>query len=137
MAAYQPGQELKEKLGELFDSDTKVDKILWELLPVYFKVKIAELKIVSIGLKTNQDGNEVKVTVFVVNTISINHISTILAVLDLINLSTSNSWMPYSYAFANIADIEQEHKLYKYTFTSKNLTDEHLANRKVIYFNAF
>ena len=51
MAIYQPGQELKEKLGELFASDTKVDKILWELLPVYFKVKIPELKVVSLDLK--------------------------------------------------------------------------------------
>ena len=136
MASYQPGQELKEKLNQLFDSDVKVHKVLWELLSVYFKVKIPELKVVSIGLKTNETGSEIKISVFVVNTISVNHLSTILAVLDLISLSTSNSWMPYSYSFADIADIEQDHKLYKYIFDSKNLTEENLAGKKVVYFNS-
>ena len=56
MATDQPGQELKEKLNQLFDSDVKIDKVLWELLPVYFNIKIPELKVVSIGLKTNETG---------------------------------------------------------------------------------
>ena len=137
MACYQPGQELKEKLNQLFDSDVKIDKVLWELLPVYFKVKIPELKVVSIGLKTNKTGSEMKISVLVVNTISVEHLSTILAVLDLISLSTSNSWMPYSYSFDDIADIEQGHKLYKYIFDSTNSTNENLAGEKVICFNSY
>ena len=137
MATYQPGQELKEKLSQLFDSDVKIEKVLWELLPLYFKVKIPELKVVSIGLKTNETGSEIKISVFVINTISVDHLSTLLAVLDLISLSTSNSWMPYSYSFADIADIEQEHKLYKYIFASTNLTNENLAGEKFIYFNSY
>ena len=137
MASYQPGQELKDCLEQLFYSEVQLDKVLWELLPVYFKVKIPELKVVSISLKTNETGSEIKISVCVINTISIEHLSTILAVLDLTSLSTSNSWMPYSYSFAEIADIEQEHKLYKYIFTSKNLTEENLAGKKAVYFSCY
>ena len=94
MASYQPSQELKDCLEQLFDSEVKLDKVLWELLPTYFKIKIPELKVVSIGLKTNEKGNEIIVSIFIVNTLSAEKLSTILAVLDLINLSTSNSWLP-------------------------------------------
>ena len=57
MADYQPGEELKERIGELFGSDSKVNKIIWELLPNYFKIKLPELEIISVQLKTNETGN--------------------------------------------------------------------------------
>ena len=94
MATYQPTQDLKNSLTRLFDSEVKVDQVLWELLPTYFKIKIPELKVVSIGLKTNEEGNEIIVSICIVNTLSAEKLSTILAVLDLINLSTSKNWMP-------------------------------------------
>ena len=137
MASYQPTQELKNCLAQLFDSDVKVDKVLWELLPTYFKIKIPELKVVSIGLKTNEEGNEIIVSICIVNTLSAEKLSTILAVLDLINLSTSKNWLPYSYSFNNIVDIEQDHKLYKYCFASKNLSEKDLASKKTFYFNIY
>ena len=137
MATYQPSQELKDCLEQLFDSEVKLDKVLWELLPVYFRIEIPELKVVSIGLKTNENSNEITVSIFIVNTLLVEKLATILAVLDLINLSTSNNWLPYSYSFTNIADIEQEHKLYKYNFTSKNLTEENLAGKEAVYFSCY
>ena len=97
MATYTPSEELKEKLEQLFDSDVKVDQILWELVPIYFKIKIPELKVVSIGLETDEEGKLITISVYVVNTISIERLSVVLAVLDLINLSSSNNWMPFTY----------------------------------------
>ena len=108
MATYTPSEELKEKIEQLFDSDSKVDQILWELVSVYFKIKIPELKVVSIGLETDEEGKQIIINVYVVNTLSIERLSVILAVLDLINLSSSNNWMPFTYSFEEIETIQEE-----------------------------
>ena len=124
MASNTPSSELKEKLEQLFDSDVTIDKVLWELVPVYFQVKIPELKVISIGLKTEEDGKELTITAYVVNFIPVEKVRIILAVLDLINLSSSCNWIPYTYSFIDIMNIQGEDKLYNYTFNTKNLSGE-------------
>ena len=135
MATYTPSEELKEKIEQLFDSDRKVDQILWELVSVYFKIKIPELKVVSIGLQTDEEGKQIIINVYVVNTISIEGLSVILAVLDLINLSSSNNWMPFTYSFEEIETIKEENKLYKYFFKTQNISEENLASKKTKFFS--
>ena len=53
---YNPS-ELKEKISTLYGSDSKVDKVVWELVPNYFKIKLPHLEILSIHLKTNEIGS--------------------------------------------------------------------------------
>ena len=103
MTNYQPGEELKEKIVELFGSDSKVNKIIWELVPNYFKVKLPNLEIISVHLKTNETGNEIKIFIFITNVLTIGLIATILAFLDLINISSSNNWEPDSYSKEDIS----------------------------------
>ena len=133
MATYTASEELKEKLEQLFDSDVKVDQILWELTPKYFEIKIPELKVVSIGLETDEEGKSITITVYVINTISIEKLSVILAVLNLINLSSSNNWMPFTYSFEEIITIQEEHKLYRYFSKTQNISEENLAGKKTFF----
>ena len=56
---------LKEKVVELFGSEeVAVNNIIWELFPNYCKLKLPHLKIISVGLRTNSTGNEIKVSSF-------------------------------------------------------------------------
>ena len=81
MTSYQPSEErkenlakcnpseLKEKITALYGSDSKIDKVIWELVPNYFKIKLPHLEILSIHLKTNEVGNEIKISVFFIRCI--------------------------------------------------------------------
>ena len=67
---------LKEKviqLIQLFGSEEiAVNDIIWELFPNYCKLKLPHLKIISVGLKTNSTGNEIKVSFFfIINLLSL------------------------------------------------------------------
>ena len=128
---------LKEKVFELFGSDIAINKIIWELFPNYCKLKLSHLKIISGGKKTNEAGNEIKISFYVINLSSIEDITTISAVLDTINKSSSNNWNLCYYSYEPIVDIEGENTLFKYIFTCENHTSEHLADKKVLQFITF
>ena len=95
------------------------------------------LKIISGGIKTNEAGNEIKISFYVINLLSIEDITTISAVLDTINKSPSNNWNPCYYSYQPIVDIEGENTLFKYIFTCENHTNEHLVDKKVLQFKTF
>ena len=129
---------LKEKVIQLFGSEeVQVNDINWELFPNYCKLKLPHLKIISAGLKTNSAGNEIKVSFFIVNLLSLEEIVLITAVLDTISKSSNNNWSNFHYSYQPIATINEEHSLFKYTFSSENHTDTYLAGKDVVKFTLF
>ena len=137
MAESNTKTELQEKILELFGSDIAVNKIIWELFPNYCKLKLSHLKIISGGLKTNETGNEIQVSFFIVNLLSLEEIVTISAVLDTVSKSSNNNWSKYHYSYQPIVTIDEGYNLFKYTFTSENHTNEHLADKNVVKFSLF
>ena len=123
---------LKGKIVELFESEeVAVNDIIWELFPNYCKLKLPHLKIISAGLKTNATGNKIKVSFFIVNLLSMT------GVLDTISKSSNNNWSNYHYSYQPIATINEQHSLFKYTFSSENHTNEYLASKDIVKFTLF
>ena len=126
---------LKEKVVQLFGSEEiAVNDIIWELFPNYCKLKLPHLKIISISLRTNSTGNEIKVSFFIVNLLSLEEIVLITSVLDVISKSSNNNWTSYQYSYQPIASINENHNLFKYTFTSENHTNEYLTGKDIVKF---
>ena len=129
---------LKEKVIQLFGSEEiAVNDIIWELFPNYCKLKLPHLKIISAGLRTNSTGNEIRVSFFIVNLLSLEEIVLITSVLDVISKSSNNNWTSYHYSYQPIASINENHNLFKYTFTSENHTNEYLAGKDIVKFTLF
>ena len=126
---------LKKKVVQLFGSEEiAVNDIIWELFPNYCKLKLPHLKIISISLRTNSTGNEIKVSFFIVNLLSLEEIVLITSVLDVISKSSNNNWTSYQYSYQPIASINENHNLFKYTFTSENHTNEYLTGKDIVKF---
>ena len=126
---------LKEKVVQLFGSEEiAVNDIIWELFPNYCKLKLPHLKIISISLRTNSTGNEIKVSFFIVNLLSLEEIVLITSVLDVISKSSNNNWTSYQHSYQPIASINENHNLFKYTFTSENHTNEYLTGKDIVKF---
>ena len=132
---YNP-VELKEKISTLCGSDSKVDKIIWELVPNYFKIKLPHLEILSIQLKTNEVGSEIKISIFLVNILLIEILNKIVDIFDLINLSVSSNWEPYSFIKENTNILYKGKELHKYTFISLNLSNKNFATENVFMYNS-
>ena len=129
---------LKEKVIQLFGSEeVAVNDIIWELFPNYCKLKLPHLKIISAGLKTNSTGNEIKVSFFIINLLPLEEIVLLTGVLDVISKSSNNNWTSYHYSCEPIATINENHNLFKYTFTSENHTNEYLASKDIVKFTLF
>ena len=91
---------LKEKVIQLFGSEeVVVNDIIWDLFPNYCKLKLPHLKIISAGLRTNSTGNEIKVSFFIVNLLSLEDTVLITNVLDVISKSSNNNWTSYHYSY--------------------------------------
>ena len=128
---------MKEKISTFYGSDSKIDKVIWELVPNYFKIKLPHLEISSIHLKTNEIGSKIKVSVFLINILSLEILSKIVDVFNLINLSVSSSWEPYSFSKEDTDILFKGKELHKYTFTSLNLSNKDFATENVFIYNTF
>ena len=129
---------LKEKVVELFGSEeVAVNDIICELFPNYCKLKLPHLKIISAGLRTNSTGNEIKVSFYIINLLSLEEIVLITNILDVISKSSSNNWTSYHYSYLPIVNINENHNLFKYTFTSENHTNKYLASKDIVKFTLF
>ena len=135
MAESNTRSELKEKIIELLGSDVAPNKVIWELFPNYCKLKLSHLKLISAGLTTNETGNELKISLFLINQLLIEKIVIIIAVLDVINKSSSNNWSAFEYSYIPVNSINENYNLVKYIFTSKNHTDNDLAGKNVVNFS--
>ena len=127
--------ELKEKITGLLGSDIAPNKIIWELFPNYCKLKLSHLKLISTALSTNETGNELKLSLFTINLLSIEEIVIIIAVLDIVNKSSSDSWSAFKYSYTIINSIDENYNLVKYIFTSKNQTNKNLSEKNVVKFS--
>ena len=79
----------------------------------------------------------IKVSVFLVNILSLETLSKIVDIFDLINLSVSSSWEPYSFSKEDTDILFKGKELHKYTFTSLNLTNKDFATENVFIYNTF
>ena len=129
--------ELKEKINTLLGSNVEPNKIIWELFPNYCKLKLSHLKLISTGLSTSETGNEIKISLFCINLLSIEEIVIIIAVLDIITKSTSDSWSKFEYSYTTIATLNENHNLVRYIFASKNHANKNLAGKNVVNFSLF
>ena len=101
---------LKEKVIQLFGSEEiAVNDIILELFPNYCKLKLPHLKIISAGLRTNSTGNEIKVSIFIIDLLSLEEIVIITGFLDVISKSSNNNWTSYHYSYVPIATINENH----------------------------
>ena len=123
---------LEDRIFDLCGSDCVIDKIIRELIPNYFKIKLPDLNIIFIHLRTNETGNQIKVFVFPIDIISIETIALITAVFDLITVANSPNWEPFCFKKENICVLHEGKEIIKYSFSSTNLSNcENFAAKSV------
>ena len=130
-------ESIKTKILEVFGSDIKVDDLVWEIFPDYFKFKLQHLRVVSGCIETSDGGNTIHFSFYVIDNIDISDLSNICSVFDALLRTSSSNWNPCSYSVETIAQVYQEKPLIKYKLTAENFTTEHLAEKNIVHFKAF
>ena len=129
MATSSNDSGLKSAVNTIFGYKVSLEKLLWELCPVYFKVKCEEDFITTVQVSASEDGKKVYVEIYVINELSFSRIAHIITCLNAFTRSFSDKWNHFTYTFQSIVPIGEDHKLNKYTFTSENHTNEDLAGK--------
>ena len=126
-------ENLKQSIVNVFGSEITVEKIVWEIVPDYFLYKLPNLKIISCSIKTNNEGNKIDFSFFVIDYISFTAVANICEVFDVIVNSSSDKWSSCSYSTEIIAQVVQTKPLIKYNLTSINSSTQVLADKNVIH----
>ena len=129
MATSSNDSGFESAVNAIFGYDISLEKLLWKLCPVYFKVKCKEDFITTVQVCTSEDGKKVYVKIYVINELSLSRIAYITTCLDAFTRSFSDKWNEFTYTFQTIVPIGKDHKLNKYTFISENNTNEDLAGK--------
>ena len=104
---------------------------MWEIIPDYFIYKLPNLKIISTCIKTNNSGDRIDFSFFVIDYIDFPSIVNICEVFDVILKSSSDKWSLTSYSNKIITQVETAKPLIKYTLTTINSSGRSLAGRNV------
>ena len=131
MAAANEGN-LKQSIVNVFGTEITVENLVWEIVPDYFIYKLPNLKIISCALKTNNEGNRIDFSFFVIDYISFTAIANIFEVFDTIVKSGSDKWTPCSYLTNIITQLVQNKPLIKYTLTTTNSSTQDLADKNIV-----
>ena len=126
-------ENLEQRIVNVFRSEITVEKLVWEVVPDYFIYKLPNLKIISCSIKTNNEGNKIDFSFFVIDYISFTAIANIFEVFDVIVKSCSDKWSPCSYSTQIIAQIVETKPLIKYTLTTINSSTQDLADKNVVH----
>ena len=129
MATSSNDSGFESAVNAIFGYDISLEKLLWKLCPVYFKVKCKEDFITTVQICTSEDGKKVYVKIYVINELSLSRIAYITTCLDAFTRSFSDKWNEFTYTFQTIVPIGKDHKVNKYTFVSENNTNEDLAGK--------
>ena len=125
-------ENLKQSIVNVFGSEITVENLVWEIVTDYFIYKLPNLKIISCSIKTNNEGNKIDFSFFVIDFISFTAIANIFEVFDTIVKSGSDKWSPCSYSTEIIAQLVQTKPLIKYTLTTINSSTQDLAEKNVV-----
>ena len=104
-----------------------VEKVLNELRPVFFKYKIQDNRIQSCGIETSSNGKEVNIKIYRINQFSNEIIAYLMTCFDLFIASVSDKWEQFTFSITSDVQIAEGETFYRYTFQSKNNTNEDLA----------
>ena len=74
-------------------------------------------------------GKKISLNVFTIGKFSFDRIAFILTILDLMVKGVSDKWDHFDFSFQEVGNIENDHSLFKYIFSVRNLTDEELAGK--------
>ena len=129
MATSSNDSGFESAVNAIFGYDISLEKLLWKLCPVYFKVKCKEDFITTVQICTSEDGKKVYLKIYVINELSLSRIAYITTCLDAFTRSFSDKWNEFTYTFQTIVPIGKDHKVNKYTFVSENNTNEDLAGK--------
>ena len=129
MATSSNDSVSESAVNTILGYDVSLEKLLWVLCPVYFKVKCKEDFITTVQVSTSEDGKKVYVKIYVINELSFSRIAYITTCLNAFTRSFSDKWNDFTYTFQSIVPIGEDHKLNKYTFTSENHTNQDLAGK--------
>ena len=113
-----------------YQSGVIVDQLLWELIPTYLKFKLENESIQSCGIKTSPEGSKIDIEIFKIDSFSFQGIAFIIASFNAFVNSLSDKWEKFTYSVIDIVPVQGETKLYKYTFTTENYSNEDLARKK-------
>ena len=91
-------EQLKTSISTYFGSEITPDKLVWEIVPDYFIFKLPHLRIISTTIKTNNAGDRIDFSFFVIDYISFTEIAKICEIVDVIIKSSSDKWNPCSYS---------------------------------------
>ena len=111
---------LRQSIAIFWGGDVSVDKLLWKIVPDYFVYKLSNLGIISNCIKTNNEGNKIDFSFFVIDYISFTAIANICEVFDAIVKSSSDKWSPCSYSTQIIAQVTAAKPLVKHTLVINN-----------------
>ena len=128
---------LKQSIVNVFGSEITVENLVWEIVPDYFIYKLPNLKIISCSIKTNNEGNRIDFSFFVIDYILFTAIANIFEVFDTIVKSSSDKWSPCSYSTKIIAQILLTKPLIKYILTTINSSTQDLADKNVVRLKIF
>ena len=125
-------EQIKECIFNYFQRNITPEKLVWEIVPDYFIYKLPNLKIISTCIKTNNSGDRIDFSFFVIDYLGFPSIANICEVFDVILKSSSDKWSPASYSTQIIAEVGTARPLIKYTLTTINCSGKNLADRNVI-----
>ena len=131
-AANTHEEQLKTSISNYFGSEITSDKLVWEIVPDYFVFKLPNLNIISTSIKTNNSGNKIDFSFFVIDYISFTEIANFCEIVDVIIKSNSDKRNPCSYSTKIIAETSPAKPLIKYTLTTINYSGVKLADRNVV-----
>ena len=107
-----------------------IDQLLYELGPLFCKYKLEN--VASFSLNTNSDSNTIDLIIYKLDTFSHEKVAFIIDCFNAVVRSFSSNLEEFTYCISNIVQVQGETHFYRYTFTTKNLSDQDLA-RKDIY----
>ena len=125
-------EQLKTSISTYFGSEITPDKLVWEILPDYFIFKLPHLRIISTCIKTNNAGDRIDFSFFVIDYISFTEIANICQIVDVIIKSSSDKWNQCSYSTKIVAHTSPAKPLIKYTLTTINCSGVKFADRNVV-----
>ena len=74
MATSSNDSGFESAVNAIFGYDISLEKLLWKLCPVYFKVKCKEDFITTVQICTSEDGKKVYLKIYVINELSLSRI---------------------------------------------------------------
>ena len=124
-------KELKSKIENYFGKVTP-DQLIWNLFPDFFIYKLRELDIISVSIKTNNQGNRIDFAYYSKNRLNFDKITLICEIFDTILRASGDEWTKSSYSTEYVTSATDREPLIKYNIVTNNFLGINLANKNII-----